>query len=351
MSIKLNRQTQRPKPSGLPIAGKVRLGDKRKTDKGKEYPVNLDYFRLDDAPRVADYYGPQPTELKIRLFYDTIEQNFPTAFERYKGNWGLVCRGDSERIEKRIIPTHDIPVIIDGKAQLDYEDEEGPHRAGDVVPCPGIDVAQHYPRCTDCKATGRLFFGVRDPHSLNPMALIDDAWVAYELETHSLWYNISTIMERLQWLYDIAGTLKNVPLIIRREQVDIPFNFTKDTKERGRSTRSQSLVAIDLDPIAYPVLNQLTMQQFKALGGPVNEPHLYLVGDTPEYVDSTATDTSDHPEKWDFDYFWRYLKECCGFEPGDPEVLRILDVEDTKQMAQRYTMGEAIQRLEASRAL
>lgn len=62
----------------LPIIGKVRLGERREAKSGAEYPVNVAYFVLDDAPGVAEIYGQNPTELDIMFPSDDIESVIPT---------------------------------------------------------------------------------------------------------------------------------------------------------------------------------------------------------------------------------------------------------------------------------
>src|SRR5262245_62086622 len=37
--------------------GKIRLGEKKRTDSGKSYPAKLDHFNFVDAPAVAKVYG------------------------------------------------------------------------------------------------------------------------------------------------------------------------------------------------------------------------------------------------------------------------------------------------------
>ena len=37
----------------LNVIGKIKIGEKRKTDAGKEYPASLDYFRPDTQPQIS----------------------------------------------------------------------------------------------------------------------------------------------------------------------------------------------------------------------------------------------------------------------------------------------------------
>lgn len=94
----------------IPREGKIRLGEKKKSASGKEYPVQLDYLKVPEA--VQAIYGEQPKEIDVMFASDDEEQIFPQYYKLY-GSTGLKCKGDGimsaimkrgEIIEKKCTP-------------------------------------------------------------------------------------------------------------------------------------------------------------------------------------------------------------------------------------------------------
>jgi hypothetical protein len=90
----------------LPRLGKIRLGIKKKTDAGKEYPSEIDYFRIDPqtpnpeenqklCDEFAKLYGEQPKQIKIMFPLPDPNIFFPQFYKRY-ANGVLRCKGDGE---------------------------------------------------------------------------------------------------------------------------------------------------------------------------------------------------------------------------------------------------------------
>lgn len=91
----------------LPRLGKIRLGIKKKTDKGIEYPAEVDYFILDpqtpsglENERLKEefhrLYGEQPKSMKIMFPVANPEVYFPQFYKRYGSGASLKCKGDGE---------------------------------------------------------------------------------------------------------------------------------------------------------------------------------------------------------------------------------------------------------------
>jgi hypothetical protein len=78
----------------LPRLGIIRLGIKRKTAAGKEYPSEVPYFVC--PPEVQAVFGDKPTELDVMFPLDNIEEVFPQAYKYYGSSKGLKCQGDGE---------------------------------------------------------------------------------------------------------------------------------------------------------------------------------------------------------------------------------------------------------------
>ena len=91
----------------LPRLGKIRLGEKRMSQGGKEYPAALDYFKFDDDaldawPQIAEAYADadgviEPKALDVVLPADEQRIVFPQALKLYGRERGLKCKGNGRR--------------------------------------------------------------------------------------------------------------------------------------------------------------------------------------------------------------------------------------------------------------
>lgn len=91
----------------LPRLGKIRLGIKKKTAAGKEYPAEVDYFILDpqtpselENQKLKDefhkLYGEQPKSIGIMFPVASSDVYFPQFYKRYGSGAALKCKGDGE---------------------------------------------------------------------------------------------------------------------------------------------------------------------------------------------------------------------------------------------------------------
>ncbi len=78
----------------LPRLGVIRLGIKKKSAKGVEYPSETSFFVC--PPEVQKIYGEKPTEIEIMFPIDNIEEVFPQAYKYYGSSKGLKCQGNGE---------------------------------------------------------------------------------------------------------------------------------------------------------------------------------------------------------------------------------------------------------------
>lgn len=76
--------------------GKIRLGHKKVSKSGAEYPQALDHFNFEDVPELKDIYGENCRTLEILIPTDDIRQIFDTAYKRYGANGMWKCRGNGE---------------------------------------------------------------------------------------------------------------------------------------------------------------------------------------------------------------------------------------------------------------
>jgi len=83
----------------LPIGEKIRLGIRKKNEKGVEYPVETHFFVCPKA--VRDIFGDEPTELRVYFPTNKREEIFPQNYEKYGSNNALQCWGDGEKSGQR----------------------------------------------------------------------------------------------------------------------------------------------------------------------------------------------------------------------------------------------------------
>jgi hypothetical protein len=86
----------------IPRIGKLRLGVRKKSDKGKEYPSAVDFFVCNADKSTPQWaadafharYGNQPKSIDIMFPCEEIDRFFPQDYRRYGSGTGLVCKGD-----------------------------------------------------------------------------------------------------------------------------------------------------------------------------------------------------------------------------------------------------------------
>lgn len=73
---------------------KVRIGEKRQSQRGTAYPAAVDYFVCDDAGFAAKC-GDKPKTIRVRFPYDSVSDNFSTGMEWWMGAL-LACYSKGE---------------------------------------------------------------------------------------------------------------------------------------------------------------------------------------------------------------------------------------------------------------
>jgi len=84
----------------LPIGEKIRLGIRKKNEKGIECPVETHFFVCPKS--VKDIFGDEPTELRVYFPSKIREEVFPQNYEKYGSNNALQCWGDGEKSGQRL---------------------------------------------------------------------------------------------------------------------------------------------------------------------------------------------------------------------------------------------------------
>lgn len=134
----------------LPRKGKIRLGEKKLSKKGKEYPSTLDYFAVPEE--VTEVYGEKPRKLDIMFPMEDRDDFFPQWYKRYGHSKGLICKGDGKTATELPQGTG---LVKDGKPV----DEKGdPVDLNDLqmkeIDCEGKECSYYQER--ECKQVGNL---------------------------------------------------------------------------------------------------------------------------------------------------------------------------------------------------
>lgn len=285
--------TDRNREPSLPNLGDIRLGIKNKNDKGTEYPQNVDYFVLTDAPKVAQLFGEQPKELPIYLPFGTPDENLVAFYALWSGNNYSLCMGDGNLIRSRLdLADRTRRLVSDYRVVEAYAEEDTQrYAAGQHVPCSG--KKQHlYPRCANCVPTSWLKVMVRDPH--RPSQLILDELGYYEIRTQSP-ANYDTLIGRLDWIYGqsqrFGKTLQGIPLIIRRIEETMFYRSTDQNGQNQRRKSQQYLVDIIIDPAWIRAMQSASYQL--ALSTGVGAPEIPA---TVEVIDTETGEIITQPQ-------------------------------------------------------
>jgi hypothetical protein len=199
--------------------GKIRLGEKRVSQRGTEYPAALDHFNFVDAPAVAAIYGADCTMLAPLLLPGNpvrtadgawdFSAYWRTSRSAYGKGTGLFCRCEdgerATRVHKGLIdrpgqPGHGKPADPQGFAFLQEQGLDV--EVGDLfdMPCPGEEC--FYFEKKMCKNLGSFDF-------LLPNVPGFGTWCVQTSSFNS----IRNIESMLQMLADaLGGQVAGIPL-------------------------------------------------------------------------------------------------------------------------------------------
>lgn len=208
----------------FPRLGKIRLGVKRESQGGKEYPQDVDFFVVKELPEVQAVYGEAPKELVVLFPSNEQKEIFPMRLEAWrasttKGPDGkpkskLWCNSTDGEVATRIY-------VGDKDAQghavvMRMPADERPE-PGDLfsMPCPNEECPFYLN--AGCKGVARL-------NVVLPEVSISGI---YQIETGSQ-YGRGNILDMLNWAQNMTGGqfAWKVPFLLTRE----PTNVTHDGK-------------------------------------------------------------------------------------------------------------------------
>jgi len=197
----------------LPRLGKIRLGIKKVSAKGVEYPAEIDYFRIDpktpsetENKKLTDefhrLYGDQPKSIKIMFPLPDPGIVFPQWYKRYA--YGVLkCKGDG--IEATAISDQDAEGL-----EIIGQSETG----GVKVKCAGQDCP--YYQGKKCGEHAALSILLPD---------LPGAGV-WEINTGSF-HSIVNINSCLDYVRAMCGRFHMIPLILERRMQEIQYEGKK----------------------------------------------------------------------------------------------------------------------------
>jgi hypothetical protein len=198
----------------LPRLGKIRLGIKKKTEKGVEYPSEVDYFILDPQTpsdlenqkiidEFASIYGDKPKSIKIMFPVASHEIYFPQFYKRYGSSTSLKCKGDGE-LASCAKDEFAKGLTVTGKDEMGLP----------IVKCQGRECL-HY-KSKECSEVGTLQVLLPD---------LPGAGV-WQISTGS--YNsIVNLNSCIEYIKAVCGRAHMIPLTLERRQQEMAHDGKK----------------------------------------------------------------------------------------------------------------------------
>jgi hypothetical protein len=238
--------TENPQP---PIVGIIRLGIRKETASGVEYPSNVDHFVLTDAPQVARVYGEDPRELDILFPSNDLEASVPSWLKWYgagtKGKDGKViggklkCKGDGPKEDGT-------PGVATWYEKMDPKTGVVPTRPCLGDKCPDWDDARGN---RQCKPSMTVY--VMLP-KVSPFGV-------FAIHTNS-WNSIRSFHSQLEWIRKYNnGRIALIPFKIAKTEKKVTF-FDKKTQK----TTDKTQFVLTLKPIEDP-------KQIEEMAGTLNK--------------------------------------------------------------------------------
>jgi len=191
---------------GMPRIGKIRLGIKKLSNTGVEYPSEVDYFVLDPdlthRDKIVAAYGEKPKKLLVMFLSDELEVAFPTAYKAYSSALGLVCKGDGVKANR--VEVRSVKEPARGKQPAQERRVAVTTLTGERVtkevecPCAWLEEGR-------CRAVGNLFVVMPE------VALTS----TYQIDTGS-WHTMRNILAGFDLARAMTGRIRDVLFWLER---------------------------------------------------------------------------------------------------------------------------------------
>lgn len=210
------------KNTRLPIIGKIRLGIRKETANGVEYPESVDHFVLHDAPELIKVYGDTPKEIDAFFLTDNLDEAIPHWLKWYSAGkkdkdgkvigGDLNCYGTGPDVQEVIsedgeVTMQEVPGIAHYVKKKDPLTKIIPTRE-----CRGEKCPDYY------DAKGRAQCG--PTMKVNVMIPLASMAGIYEIDTKSV-VSIGRFVSQLTLLKQQFGFIRNIPFTIYRDPVSL----------------------------------------------------------------------------------------------------------------------------------
>ncbi len=288
-----------------PRQGMLRLGIKKQTQGGKEYPSEVDHFILDpetpDEEEKArlieafhEAFGDKPKTIAITLPYSDLDEVFPQNYKRYGRNTSLKCIGDGVTA-----------VCTEQEFSKDLKTIGFDERGHTKVECKGRDcvfaTTNEKSTAKECKATATLSVKI---HILGGIGV----WQVTTGSFNSI-LNINSCIRDLIAEYGRAHAL---PLVLERRPQITTFMGKKTTHYTLHINTDKSIIEMVRQAQIAPerVLIEAYGKEVVALPAP---------------EDSVDAETTTEPEKT-IDEAVQNIQETVKANPADsPDKLAEYD--------------------------
>jgi hypothetical protein len=220
----------------LAEVGKIKiggLGEERTAKNGNKYrlPVRYNHFVVTTTERdatgnlipdkdIMKQLGKDPTEIPIKLLFDSIDMNFYTSYQYYHGKKCL-CKGDGEKAQRWVTKDKKEPELTEIECNPDKCEYavSGKCKVSGILSC----LLTHFPTFGGC----------------------------YRYRTHG-WNAVNNILAALEFFKsNTNGVLQGLPLKL--------VMLKKATAEHGNI----NTVSLVLDNIEIAKMRQLALQEYK----------------------------------------------------------------------------------------
>lgn len=214
-----------------PVIGTIRLGVRKETDRGTEYPSNTDYFVLHDAPQIIDVYGATPRELDILFPSDDLEATVPTWLKWY----GAGIRGkDGKVVGGKLKCMGNGPDASGAPGQAKHIEKSDP--ATGVVPSRQC-LGEKCPDWNDSKGNRQC----KPSMTVYVMLPRVSPFGVFAIHTTS-WNSIKSFYDQLQWVKNLnQGKIALIPFKLVKTEKKVKFF---DQKKGAESEKIQWIMTL-----------------------------------------------------------------------------------------------------------
>lgn len=221
MAIAMVRENVR-----LPVIGKIRLGIRKETDRGTEYPESVPHFVLHDAPEVAKVIGDKATEFDCFFLTDDVNEAIPNWYKWY---------GGGKRDKNGTIVGGDLKCYGEGPISID---ENGKYTPGKAYHLEKRDAITRVIPTRECMGEQCPdFMGTNGRAQCSPSMTVNvfipeaSLYGIFTIDTKSK-VSISRFVGQIELIKEQYGKLKGIPFKIFREPMAM-----KDPKTGARKTQ------------------------------------------------------------------------------------------------------------------